>query len=251
MFDPASAIIMGGATLLGSVLGFSGASKEADAQTSAANAEAAAEEHATDIQNQQWQQTQKNLSPWMQAGQGALGKLSSLAGNEQFNFSTTGANADPSYQWRLQQGQDALAASAAAKGGYFSGATGEALTEDAQNTASQEYQNQYNRWMNTQQQNWNELSSLSSGGQNAAAGLGGLGAQYASAAGQNAIGAAQAQGAGQIGAANAYSGALTNTSNQLMSGAGQYSQYQLMNNYLNNGSYTNPSVTVRQNYVEP
>ena len=132
-------------------------------------------------------QIQQAQQPWMNAGTSALQQLQQLANSDQsinvmndagyrpesgltnpgnFNFSTDGPNADPSYQWRMQQGQQALEASAAAKGGYFSGQTGIDLTNYGQNAASQEYQNQFNRYqtqlsdyMGQQQFNANQYQS--------------------------------------------------------------------------------------------
>jgi len=54
---------------------------------------------------------------------------------------------DPSYQWRLGQGQEALENSAIARGGMLSGNFAKDLTNYAQNAASQEYGNEFNRWM--------------------------------------------------------------------------------------------------------
>ena len=52
---------------------------------------------------------------------------------------------DPSYQFRLNQGLDALERSAAAKGMLRTGNTLQDLMEHAQNFASQEYGNMFNR----------------------------------------------------------------------------------------------------------
>jgi hypothetical protein len=52
---------------------------------------------------------------------------------------------DPGYQWRMDQGRKALEASAAARGGLFSGATGKALVDYGQGLASQEYDKAYGR----------------------------------------------------------------------------------------------------------
>jgi hypothetical protein len=52
---------------------------------------------------------------------------------------------DPSYQFRLQQGQQALENSASARGLLRSGGTMKDLIDYGQNAASQEYQNAYNR----------------------------------------------------------------------------------------------------------
>jgi hypothetical protein len=58
-----------------------------------------------------------------------------------FQFSSS----DPSYQWRLNQGLEALNKSAAARGGYFSGQTGKDITDYAQGLASTEFQNAFQR----------------------------------------------------------------------------------------------------------
>lgn len=56
-----------------------------------------------------------------------------------------GIYADPSYQFRLSEGQKALERSAAARGTLLSGGTAKAITGWAQNFASQEYQNIWGR----------------------------------------------------------------------------------------------------------
>ena len=53
--------------------------------------------------------------------------------------------ADPGYQFRLKQGQQALENSASARGTLRGGAQLKALTDYSQGAASQEYQNAYNR----------------------------------------------------------------------------------------------------------
>ncbi len=63
---------------------------------------------------------------------------------------------------------------------------------------------------------WNRLYSLSAGGQNAAANLGGFGTTVGSQVGNNIIGAGNAQAAGQVGQANAFTGAANNAYNNYM-----------------------------------
>lgn len=152
-------------SVLSSVLNLFGANKEADANTNAEN-----------MQMQQFQQTQQNLAPYRQAGSDAL------MGMQQLSANPNSITSNPAYQFRLQQGENAINASAAARGGYFSGATGQALQNYGQGEASQEYENQYNR-----------LASLASLGQNAATQTGNFGAQATTNAGNYGIGAAQAQ----------------------------------------------------------
>jgi uncharacterized protein YukE len=58
---------------------------------------------------------------------------------------------DPSYQWRLEQGQQTVERSAAAKGLLGSGNVLTALTDYAQGAASQEYQAQFARFLSASQ----------------------------------------------------------------------------------------------------
>jgi hypothetical protein len=92
------------------------------------------------------------LDPYGAAGTGASQSLLDLTAGlnapaEKFQFSED----DPSYQWRLQQGQQALERSAAGRGGLQSGATLKALTNYSQGAASQEYQAAFKRFMEQQQ----------------------------------------------------------------------------------------------------
>ena len=231
MYDPIS-IAVGGASLIGGALGLWGSNTQANATTNAANTESNAQLQAAQMQQQQYQQTRQDLSPYTQSGTQALSKLSSTQPFN-FTFNTSGANADPSYQWRLQQGLAGVNASAAAGGNYFSGATGQALENYGQGAASQEYQAQYNRALGTYQNNYNDLYNVASMGENAAAQTGQFGAQAAGNAGNAMVGAAQAQGQGMTGAANAYAGGLANVGNQINSGIGSLAQYQLMQKYMN------------------
>lgn len=101
------------------------------------------------------QQAQSELAPggvieqMTQAGAAAADPFAGQRGQYQNalqnlmagQFSTS----DPSYQFRLQQGQQALERSAAAKGMLGSGNILQALQDYGQGAASQEFQNQYNR----------------------------------------------------------------------------------------------------------
>lgn len=79
--------------------------------------------------------------PWYDYGQNALTRFRDWESNP------NAITSDPSYQWRLSQGLEALENSAAARGGLLSGNTGRALQDYGQNAASQEYQNELSRWL--------------------------------------------------------------------------------------------------------
>ena len=78
--------------------------------------------------------------PTYNTGLNALNSASAML-QPGYNFSTS----DPSYQWRLGQGLDAVQGSAAANGLLHSGGTLKALNNYAQGAASQEFQNQFAR----------------------------------------------------------------------------------------------------------
>lgn len=75
---------------------------------------------------------------------------------------------DPGYKFRLDQGMQALQNSAAARGGLLSGNTAQAITNYAQDYASNEYSNVYNRAFGLYSDKLNRLASLAGVGQTAA-----------------------------------------------------------------------------------
>jgi len=85
---------------------------------------------------------------------------------------------DPGYQFQLQQGQEGINNAAGARGNFFSPATMQALGEHQQGLAAtnyeqafqrymQEQQGRYGQQMGSQQQHFNQLSSLLGIGANA------------------------------------------------------------------------------------
>lgn len=99
-------------------------------------------QQAADERNRQYAETQAYLKPYQDAAQPALTKLSEM-GKSGYKFSSS----DPSYQWRMEQGQKALERSAAARGNLMSGGHLKSLANYSQGLASTEYQNEYNRQM--------------------------------------------------------------------------------------------------------
>ena len=127
---------------------------------------------------------------------GAYGSLSK-GWDQTFQAPTnvTEAN-DPGYQFRIQQAQQAMQKSAAAKGGLLSGGTARDLNDYIQNQASNEYGNVYNRAFNTYAQNYNTFSSDQTSKYNRLAALAGIGQQTASQLGT--LGQYNADASGQI-----------------------------------------------------
>ncbi len=136
-------------------------------------------------------------TPWApNTAEGAFGSLAKP-------FSMADYQADPGYAFRLQQGQQALERSQAAKGGLLSGGAAKAMDAYSQGQASQEYQSAFDRYNTNQTNLYNRLAGLSGTGQTSASNLGQQGTQAANNYGtgiQNA-GLATANGQNQ---SNAY-----------------------------------------------
>jgi len=273
---------------IGAVAGLAGGAIQSGAQDRATQAQALASKNALNFQNKQWQTSQTQMQPYMQAGTGALTNMQRVAGEAgninpaadagykpltglsspgQFSFSTSGATADPSYTWRLNQGLNAVNSSAAARGGFFSGNTGQALMDYGQGAASQEYQNQFGRYnqmlsnymgqegfnadqynqaygrqMGMNQNQANQWGNIAGMGQNAVNQSGAAGQNYASNAGNIGMNQANNAAAGYQNQGNIWGGVLSNASNQFMSAAGN----QLMQNQMNQ----NPGNQTPTNYGE-
>jgi hypothetical protein len=236
---------------------------QGNAQNNATNAQANATNTATQLQRDEWEAQQRNQAPWIAAGQAALPQLTNLATNAgninatsdagyrqvntltnpgQFSFSTTGANADPSYTWRLNQGLAGVNSSAAARGGFFSGNTGTALTDYSQGAASQEYQAQfgryqtglqdymqqenfnsdqynqaYNRQLSTEQNQYNQFASIAGIGQTAVTNTNNAGSNYASNVGNLAVNQGNNTANTAVNQGNILSNVVGNTANQFSS----------------------------------
>lgn len=118
------------------------------------------------------------------------------------NFGLDTFQADPSYQFRLSEGNKAIDRAMAARGKTFSPESVMALTRYGQDAASQEYQNAYNRYNMDQTNIYNRLAGLAGMGQQESAGMNQAGQLYAGNVGatnaslaQSQIAAAQAQSA--------------------------------------------------------
>lgn len=128
-------------------------------------------------------------------------------------FDLNSFQADPGYKFRLEQGQKAIDAGAAARGNFMSPSTLQELGQFSQDSASSEFNNAYNRYNQNLSNIYSRLTGLSGSGENAAGRIAGLGAGFGSQAGENIIGAGNAQAAGQIGQANAFNQGIGNFMN--------------------------------------
>lgn len=203
--------IFGGiGSLVGGILGNNAANNASQTEQSATNqAIAYQKQQSANALGQQQQTTNQitgELSPFLNTGQNATASLNSLLspggaltkGWDQTFQAPTAAQAagTPGYQFELQQGENALQNSAAARGGLLSTGTAKNLNDYAQGTAASHYNDTYNQALqtygtnystatNNQQMLYNMLYGASGQGLSAGQSLGGL--QQAGAQGQSNI----------------------------------------------------------------
>lgn len=227
--------VLAGSAILGAGIGALGA-------TSAASTEANAANQSTAVQQQMFAQTEANEQPFVQGGYNALGALQTGLGLQPGGtgqgplnapFSTQQFQASPGYQFQLQQGEQAVTDQASATGG-IGGNTLKALTTFGQGEANQDYYNAMNAYIAQQNQQYNQLSNLVTGGQNAAGNLASASQQTGASIGSNITSAGTASAAGTIAAGNQVSGGVNNLAqtyllSNAINGAG-------VNNYVNSVS---------------
>lgn len=126
---------------------------------------------------------------------------------------------DPSYQFRLGEGERLLRAQQAAGGNRFSGQAMKDITNYAQGAASQEYGNAYDRFMRNKAALYDRLSSLAGMGSQVGGAAAQGGQTAASQIGQNVMAGARgasdyltsgaaAQAGGQVGSTGAIIGGI-------------------------------------------
>jgi hypothetical protein len=201
------------------------------ATSSAGNSAARAQENAAKLSNetqlQMYTQNREDLAPFREAGYTALRQLGTgTADGGDFNrdFTTADFQRDPGYQFRMDQGQQALERSASARGGMLNGGTLKALSRYGQDYASREYSSAYSRFNADRDRRFNRLSGIAGTGQTATNTTGQLGANAATAISD-----------AQIQAGNARSANAINTGNAINSGISSLGQFYLQNKFLNQG----------------
>ena len=220
------AIVIGGTIAAVGAVG--GAAISSSASKSAANTQAQAAEDAAHLQNDQYNNTQANLQPYMDLGKSYIDPLKNALANpmltQQFVApSAADAAATPGYQFTLQQGLKSVQNSAAARGLGISGAALKGAAGYTTGLADSTYNDVFNRALQTFNTNYssaannvNRLQSVVGNGQNAAATNGSLGAAAVGNIGNTLTSGANATAAGTIGSGNALSGALGSIGNNAL-----------------------------------
>lgn len=176
-----------------------------------------------------------NMAPYTAAGTFGINQLvSGLSPGGQFGQTLTPQQIleqDPGYNFQMQQGQQQIQRTAAANGTGISGGELKDATTYSQNLAQNAYQQAFNNFNQTQNQNFSRLLGITGIGQNAAnvvnqdigqTELNSLGINSAVANEYTGIG--QAQAAGTLGSANAINGMISGLSSAASQG---YSASQL------------------------
>lgn len=176
--------LIAGAMLIGGAASAYGSSRAADAQEDAAR-------RAGQLSQKQFDQTANWLSPYRTMGDQAAGRISRVLGLGGAAPDMSEFQADPGYQFRLSEGNQALDRSAAGRGMLLSGAQLKAASRYNQGMASQEFGNWFNR-----------LSGITDRGVNAATMTGNFGAQNAANQGNYLMAAGNAQAGNYINQAN-------------------------------------------------
>jgi len=218
------------------VIGVGGAYLAGEAQIDAAGQSADAtlttSRESNALTKEMYEQGREDMMPWMVAGENAIKRLEDQP-DFKFNAQEFEFMADPGYQFRLQEGIDALDQSAASRGRTQSGAQGKAIAGYAGDMASQEYSNAFNRWqseesnrygreLGTYNTNTQQDQFLSGQGQAAAAGVGAAGTNMAATSSANTMAAGRSASNAYLAAGEATAGAYTGAATAINQGIGNY-----------------------------
>jgi len=135
-----------------------------------------------------------NFRPYAAIGDQAAGELSGRLNKNSMlrDFGPGDFKKDPGYQFRLDQGNQAIDRAAGARGSRYSGATLKGLQRYAQDYATGEYQNAYNRYNQNRTMNYNFLAGPMQMGMNAQGQVGNYTSNAADASAAGAMGGTNA-----------------------------------------------------------
>lgn len=161
----AVATAIAGSAIVGGVVASRSASKQAKAAGQASDAQVQANRENIEFQKEIFEQQREDNAPWREIGAESLIQLRAGINSGEFDMSNFQFKADPSYQFRRQEGINALDASASARGRLQSGAQARAVARYGSELASQEYVNAFNRERTILNDRFNRLATLSNVGQ--------------------------------------------------------------------------------------
>lgn len=227
--DPVTGMVIGGVVSAGSSA--AAGTTQANAATEAGRLQKESTDAILKMLQEQYNQQRTDQTPWREAGVGALDKLKTFE-TDNPAFGIPQFEQDPGYTFRLNEGMKALQNSAAARGGLLSGNTLRGISDYGQASASQEYQNAFNRYNTQRTSNLNRLQSLAGVGQTAVGQTQQAGQNYMSGAGNMMTGGANALAGGVRGSADARASSYMGAGNALIGAIGNYQSHNFLNNIL-------------------
>lgn len=241
----AAAVI--GSAAIGAVASSSAADSQADSADAAGQRSDSQYNQTRADQLKQYEQVRTDQAPYRETGTAALARLAggtAPGGEYTRSFGMSDYQADPGYQFRLQQGEQGIQRAASARGGQYSGATLKALANFNSGLASQEYGNAYSRFNTDQTTRFNRDASLAGIGQTANTAIGNAGSSSTNAI--TSAGATNAANQGQYlqNAGEARASGYVGASNAIGSGIKQLANNWQQNQYMNTPSqsyYSDPT----------
>lgn len=173
-----------------------------------AREQAKSTDRATEEQRRQFERQVQLQEPFRQVGVNALPEL--VAASKYDPFTLEKFRASPGYAFRLKEGLRAIENSALASGMGQSGATLRGLTRYGQELGSEEFMNEFNRYLAEGNTKVNRLQSLTGMGQTAANTIGNAASRLGEQIGSNLIQGGVARASGYAGIANAANTGLSN-----------------------------------------
>jgi hypothetical protein len=211
-----------GAAALGAFGSLAGGYLTGQAAKDAANIQAQSAQNALALQREQFEYQKGLLEPYRQAGESALGRLSGVMGlGGQPAQPQQLLDMDPGYAFRLGEGMKALERVQAARGNMLSGGAIKAGQRYAQDFASGEYGNAYNR-----------LANIAGLGQTVGGQLGSAAQQFGQTAGETMSQGANALAAGRVGRTSGYMGGVGGAVGAYQNYQNQQQQNQLFGRFL-------------------
>jgi hypothetical protein len=211
-----------GALALGAFGSLAGGYLTGQAAKDAAQIQADSAANALKLQEDQFEYQKSLLEPYRARGESALNRLAGVMGLDgQPAQPQQLLDMDPGYAFRLGEGMKALERVQAARGNMLSGGAIKAGQQYAQDFASGEYGNAYNR-----------LANIAGLGQTVGGQLGSAAQQFGQTAGETMSQGANALAAGRINRTSGYMGGIGGAVGAFQNYQNQQQQNQLFGRYL-------------------
>jgi hypothetical protein len=211
-----------GAAALGAFGSLAGGYLTGQAAKDAANIQAQSAANALKLQEDQFKYQKSLLEPYRARGESALNRLAGVMGLDgQPAQPQQLLDMDPGYAFRLGEGMKALERVQAARGNMLSGGAIKAGQRYAQDFASGEYGNAYNR-----------LANIAGLGQTVGGQLGSAAQQFGQTAGETMSQGANALAAGRINRTSGYMGGVGGAVGAYQNYQNQQQQNQLFGRFL-------------------